>query len=91
MGRLLDLSLLLIAFLLFITLQAVAGALLDPFMAELLENGNFDGSMNAEDTYGDMFVAVVRWAPRVGLIGLVVLVAYREWRRQRITARRGVR
>lgn len=90
MGRLLDLTILLIAILTFLTLQAVAGPMLDGVRDATLEQDIGD-KYNAEENFADTYEVVTVWAPLTGLFGITILVIYREYRRQRITAVRGVR
>lgn len=88
MGRLLDFVFVLIAIMMFLILQFVGGAVLDPMRDELIEEG-IDDSYNADESFADMITAVTKWAPLTGLLGTIVLVAYREYRRQQISAATG--
>lgn len=45
---------------------------------------------NAEENIDEMYTTVTFWVPLVGQIGSIVIVVWREFRRQRVTGRRGV-
>ncbi|MUV59788.1 hypothetical protein [Halobacterium sp. CBA1126] len=90
MGRLVDLVMLLIAILMFLVLQFIGGAMLDPIRDAILAEG-VASSYGAAESFGGMIAVVTKWAPLTGLFGTILLVAYREFRRQRITASTGVR
>lgn len=88
-GRLFDLVTLLIAIPALLTMQFVGGAMLDPLRDGLLEDGEIDKKYNAEEEFAQQYEVVVMWAPLEAILGLIVLIGYREYRRQRIAARRG--
>ncbi|GAA0305451.1 hypothetical protein [Halarchaeum salinum] len=90
MGRLVDFVMLLLAILIFLTLQFIGGAMLDPMRDAILAEG-IKSSYGAAESFGGMIEVVTKWAPLTALLGTLLLVAYREFRRQRVTAATGVR
>ncbi len=88
MSRFFDLLALLLALVLIFTTQFAAGLVLDPMRDQLLEQ-DIEEKYNAEQNFDDMYVAVVQWVPMAASIGLIVVVVFREYRRQRTTARGG--
>jgi len=62
-------------------LQFVGGAALDPLREALLATGSMS-NVNGESAMDGMFSAVTYWVPLVGQIGAILIVAFREYRRQ---------
>lgn len=92
MSRAIDFVLLLAALFMIFTAQFAAAAALDPLRDELSSNQHNDtytGDYSDATTWFDqMFTAVTKWAPTIAGGGLVALVAFREYRRQRVSATR---
>lgn len=89
-GRLFDLVTLMIAIPAVLTMQFAGGAMLDPLRDGLLEDDDgIDKKYNAEEEFAQDYEVIVKWAPMTAILGLIVLIGYREYRRQRIAARRG--
>lgn len=88
MGRLIDFLALIIAIPSLYVMQIASSRILDPLRDAILESGT-PGYTGAEAQFADMFAVVTQWAPLTGLISLILIVAYREFRRQKLSAARG--
>lgn len=90
MSRFVDLVMLLSGIMLIVTAQFVVGAALEPMKDSVLDSGiNDEYAGDAEADMEAMFVSTVKWVPTIAGFGLITLVAFREFRRQRIIAARG--
>lgn len=89
LGRLVDLVVLLVAIIGILVVQTSGAVILDELRLEF--NQNPDPSFNQEQINNDTYTFVTKWVPTAGLFGAIFLVGWREYRRQRITARRGPR
>lgn len=88
MGRFLDFIFLMVALIMILISTFVSGAVLDPMRDELLEE-DINKEYNAQENFDDMIIAATKWVPAGFGVGLVLIVAFREFRRQRSTAIRG--
>lgn len=89
MSRFIDLILLLVVMFLVLVVQTMAGPLLDPIRNDMNAEDVAGDNIDATDINNDMFRAATVWVPFIGLFGSIIVVAFREYRRQRFTARRG--
>lgn len=85
MSRVLDGIFIIVALFLILITQFTAGAILDPLRDDLLERG-IDKEYNAQENFDDMIIATTKWVPTGFGVGLILLAAFREYRRQRATA-----
>lgn len=69
--------------------QTSGAVILDELRNEF--NQDADASMNQQEINDSTFTFVTKWVPTIALFGVIFLVAWREYRRQRITARQGPR
>lgn len=88
MGRLVDFLALIVAIPSLYVMQITGARILNPLRDAILESGT-PGYTGAEAQMADSFAVVTQWAPLVGGIGIVLVVAYREFRRQKLSAARG--
>lgn len=91
MGRFTDLLLLMVVVFGAFIVQFAGAAVLDPLGDELIESGipgDDSEHYNAEENFNDIQATITKWIPWTVVGGSTVLVAWREYRRQRITARR---
>lgn len=90
-GRFVDFVVLLAALFMIFTAQFAGAAILDPLRDELQSDQHDDSYTgdyaNAETWMDRQFTAVTKWAPTIAGGGLIMLVAFREYRRQRLVAR----
>lgn len=89
MSRLVDFVVLGIVLFILGVLQFAGAAALDPLREALFAAGSMS-NVNGESAMNGMFTAVTYWVPLVGQIGAIMIVAYREYRRQVFARRRGV-
>lgn len=85
MGRVTDFATLAVVILVLFVIQFAGAAGLDPVRTDLVEHGDMS-NVNGEQAMNGMFEAVTFWVPLVGQIGSIVIVVWREFRRQRVTA-----
>lgn len=88
-SRVIDFIVLLVALIGILIVQTSGAVILDELRNEF--NVDSDASMNQQQINDRNFTAVVKWVPTVALIGVILIVAFREFRRQRATAIRGPR
>jgi len=89
MSRIIDFVVLGIVLFVLGVLQFAGAAALDPLREALLATGSMS-NVNGESAMDGMFSAVTYWVPLIGQIGAILIVAYREYRRQKIAARRQI-
>jgi len=88
MSRIQDFVFLAIVILASLVIVTVGDALLEPLFTHLT---GAPVSSAQESNMDAMRAAVVKWVPLIANIGAIVIVAWREFRRQRVTSvRRGV-
>lgn len=85
--RILDVVVLAIILFVLGVLQFTGAAALEPLRSALLDTGSMS-NVNGESAMDGMFSAVTYWAPLVGQIGAILIVVYREYRRQVFARRR---
>lgn len=90
MGRFLDFVILFVAIISVFIMQFASGAILVP-LSDSVQDDGVSSKYNAGDNFDDMIEAVTVWVPTIGLGGLILVIAFREYRRQRIAGTRGVR
>lgn len=86
MGRFLDFVVLLVALFGILIAQTAGAVILDELRNEFNENAA--GDLDQTETNNSMFTSVTKWVPTVALLGAILFVLFREYRRQRITATR---
>ena len=84
MGRFIDFTILLVAIFGILIVQTSSAVILDELRNELNQDAAADIGQKEVNTQG--FTAVTKWVPMIGLLGAIVFVLFREYRRQRITA-----
>lgn len=89
MSRTLDFVIMLAAFIGILVVQTSSAVILEELRTEFNEEA--DASFNQQEINDSMFLMVTKWVPTVALFGVILLVAFREFRRQRVTAVRGPR
>lgn len=88
MSRFADLLVGLVALIGILIVQMSGAVIADELRNEF--NINADASFNQQQINNDLYTAVAKWVPTVAFVGVLVLIVYREFRRQRVTAiRRG--
>lgn len=87
MGRILDLALAIALIFMIIAVQFSVASVLTPIKNEQLEQLE-DGNDNVEEDKSnlvDQYDAAVKWTPTAAVLGIIVVVVFREYRRQRVT------
>lgn len=87
MGRFLDLVLVLAAIGQLMVIQMAGAVILDPLRDDMIEDG-IDSKYDAQAQFDQSFTVVTKWGPWILAAGTIVLVGFREYRRQRLVATR---
>lgn len=86
MSRFIDLLIGLIAIIGILVVQTSGAVVSNELRNEFNENP--DDSFNQKQINNDLYTAVAKWVPTVALMGVLTLIVFREYRRQRVTAMR---
>lgn len=89
MSRLIDLTIGIAAIIGILVVQTSGAIILDELRNEFNEQP--DADFNQQEINDSTFTFVVKWVPTLGLFGVILLIGWREFQRQRITQRRGPR
>lgn len=87
MGRVLDLALAISLIFMIIIMQFTVANTLTPVKNEMLDQLEDGNANTAEDKRNlvNQYETAVKWVPNIAVLGVIIVVIFREFRRQRVT------